>query len=850
MSSSLYTSVGYSTKKMKKVQTEKTPFQYLWDYTPKEVPIDENFSKETIEATKAVIAPFKKKVVYFLAGELKNEQRSNENLLQKDMIVIDYDSIDMMYSVFLGQLRDRLQGVKFILYPSISNYVGQMGLRFRLIIETSRPYNRNENDNLLQNVMDYIGIPADNASKTWGQLMGMPTLNKLSPASLITKQEGEPLNVEKFLFEPKTKKEYVPSVTFTGELNHESAVAMVTAYTQRVGNKLLDRDYFIKYPYMNIKHNFEVGAIDWETVQDCLTILAMDNEDWAINNIEHFKHDTSQVKNGTPFAEFFGWALGTTPEKDFELNQISFKLIQQLKTDLLEIYDTAEETDAATYKECLKVIRTYRPKNHYELFTILEIEGILKRQMLKEVKKGPKNEFIVKRSRIKPRSIANILKVHCQFYRLIVQSEEDSYPFIIYDMETGLYKQSFDFLKRLILKIDYEKLEHECKQVKHFLSTECKMMPKTKDENLIVCKNGVFNRTTRKLEPFSPNYVFLTGINTKYVENAPEPKYKDGWSIETWIKQLSGDDRTKELNFWRCIFHANNPNIEHGKSVFFYSEEGRTGKGTFKDLIVNMVGEQNHASANLKRFDTRWVNAEIYGKTFVSGDENDDVKFLDGENFKTAVSNDYNSIEQKNEKTFTDKLGVFILQLMNERPNFNKFNSAEKRRILLVEFKNQSYTGSQNNPNVKNKYVKDAKLHEYILFRVLNMDNVGFEDTEESKNLIFQMELKRKPVKRYWLDYKDKFVSLRIPISFLYNHGFTSYMRAEGVKDTYIIALNTFIEELKKEIGDEWEYTSQKKPGNYFKHEDFSMFEDIEHYPFVWDETQKGKNQRLIERKE
>ena len=846
MNSSLYNVKGYERGKMHRVQSDKPAFQQLWEYPPLTIDLDENSTKEQIAAAK-------KEALYFLSGVLKNAYRKNENLLFKDGIVLDFDNILIGYAAFKKCIEESLPSVRFVLYPTISNYLPGKGMRFRLIIETDRTYTEEENRNLLQNIIDHIGQPCDTASKTWSQLMGLPVLNKLSPESLITKQEGEPLKVDEWLFEPMNKKSDFEPVTFTGELTHEKAVEMVQGYVDRVGDKLLDRKYYLN-PYMNIRYAYQQGEIDLKTVETCLTILALGDDNWASHNIAHFYRDKGKVENGTPFTSFFGWVIND-PMDDFSGVDLGdsknqFERIKQMKTDLLEIYNTAEETDEATYKEYLKIIRTYNPKSKYELFTILETEGILKRQMLKEVKDSGKDGVTVKRSRIKARAIANILKVHCRFYRLIVQSEQDSYPFIMYDMESGLYKQSFDFLKQLILKIDYEKLEHECKQVRHFLSTECKKIGKTKDENLIVCKNGIFNRGTRKLEPFSPNFVFLTGINTKYVENAPEPIYDDGWSLEKWIRQLSGGDRTKELNFWRCIYHANNPNTEHGKSVFFYSEEGRTGKGTFKDLIVNMVGEQNHASANLKRFDTRWVNAELYGKTFVSGDENDDVKFIDGENFKTAVSNDYSSIEQKGEKTFTDKLDVFILQLMNEKPNFNKFNSAEKRRILLVEFNNGAYTEERNNPNVKNKYVKDEKLHEYILFKVMNMEHVEFEDTEESKNLIYQMELKRKPVKRYWLDYKDRFVSLRIPISFLYNHGFTSYMRAEGVKDTYVMALNTFIDELKKEMGDEWEYTSRKKPGDYFKFEDITLFEDIEPWPFIWGKEDKNRNQRLIERKE
>lgn len=838
----LYTVIGYTSKKMKEIKSDKTPFELICSYKPGTIDIDDMFTKEMIQ-------PYKSQIPYFLAGQLKNSIRNNKNLIEKQLVVLDYDNIKMMYTVFLNTVKEKLSGISFMLYPTISNYTPGNGLRFRLVIDTDRSYTEKENKRLIQNVIDHIGVPCDAASQTYSQLMGLPILNQLSSPGLITIQQETPLKVDDFLFEPIKKRVVETQVFIPGDLTHDQAVKMVQSYTDRVGSKLYDRSYYLN-PYLNVKFAYEQGEIDLNTVEECLTILALDNADWATNNIDHFKRDTAPVTNGTPFANFFGWAIQPRTYDNFIGEKASFENIKRIKKEMLEIYATSEETDRATYQAYVDEIRAYKPENQKELFMILETEGILKRQFIKDVKELNNGELIVKRPRIKPRSIANILKVHCKFYRLIVQSDEDSYPFIVYDMKTGLYKQSFDFLKRLILKIDYEKLEHECKQVKHFLSTECQKVKKTTDGNLIVCKNGVFNRTTRELESFSPKYVFLTGINTNYIKNASEPVYQDGWNVEKWIKQLANGNEIKEKNFWRCIFHANNPNIEHRKSVFFYSEEGRTGKGTFKDLIVNMVGEQNHANANLKRFSTKWVNAEIYGKTFVSGDENDDVKFLDGENFKTAVTNDYSSIEQKGERTFTDRLSVFIIQLMNEKPNFNKFNSAEKNRLLLVEFKNQSYIGKFNNPNVKERYVKDEKLHEYILYKVLNMDQVDFEDTEESNELIFQMELKRKPVKRYWLDYKDKFSSKRVPISFLYDHGFMSYMKAEGVKDSYVMAPNTFIEELKKELGTEWEYTSRKKPGNYFKYEDFSIFEDIEAHEFYWRDDDKKKNQRLIERKE
>ncbi|NRE26117.1 DNA primase, partial [Enterococcus faecalis] len=81
---SIYVSKGFS-KKMKIVEGV-SPFQYLVEYLPEKVTLGEHATKESIE-------PIKRKASYFLAGELIGK-RSNDNLLRKELIAIDYDELE------------------------------------------------------------------------------------------------------------------------------------------------------------------------------------------------------------------------------------------------------------------------------------------------------------------------------------------------------------------------------------------------------------------------------------------------------------------------------------------------------------------------------------------------------------------------------------------------------------------------------------------------------------------------------------------------------------------------------------------------------------------------------------
>jgi len=195
---------------------EKAPFWELWDLPVSYAP---HIAEET---TLEVIDEFKgNEIMYFIAGELKNNTRNNASLIEKELVTFDYDDLgNTLYTAFIDKIKEALKGKRFILYPTIKNNLPKYGMRYRLIMDTDRAYDEKENEYLVQNLIDYIGLPCDPKSKTYSQAMGLPCLNACTSEKLIVKQDGEPLQVDKWLYKPKrseNKIEFTTNYSHTGK---------------------------------------------------------------------------------------------------------------------------------------------------------------------------------------------------------------------------------------------------------------------------------------------------------------------------------------------------------------------------------------------------------------------------------------------------------------------------------------------------------------------------------------------------------------------------------------------------------------------------------------------------------
>lgn len=157
---SIYTCKGFETNRLIKVESETDDFTTI--VNSKVITFDDVSSIDSIKRHESY---------YFIAGELSEPTRNNDNVLNKTLVTLDYDDLDMTEEEFKAHLMSKISVLKFLSYPSISN--GLKGTRYRVIIPTDRPYTKEESSTVIQFITEIIGLPYDAASETWAQLMSL-----------------------------------------------------------------------------------------------------------------------------------------------------------------------------------------------------------------------------------------------------------------------------------------------------------------------------------------------------------------------------------------------------------------------------------------------------------------------------------------------------------------------------------------------------------------------------------------------------------------------------------------------------------------------------------------------------
>ena len=143
-----------------------TPFEYIAQFKPMKPP--ENMS---IEDFKKSHAP------YCISGKVKAEKngsykRSNENLLYRDLIFIDYDDIPISAETFKDTVHSVLSDYSYILYPTIKHTAKKP--RYRLVVKPDKNLTELDYKATVNHIADLIGLPYDQTSETWSQLQGLP----------------------------------------------------------------------------------------------------------------------------------------------------------------------------------------------------------------------------------------------------------------------------------------------------------------------------------------------------------------------------------------------------------------------------------------------------------------------------------------------------------------------------------------------------------------------------------------------------------------------------------------------------------------------------------------------------
>lgn len=401
-----------------------------------------------------------------------------------------------------------------------------------------------------------------------------------------------------------------------------------------------------------------------------------------------------------------------------------------------------------------------KPVNMNQLFSILKEQGQSWRDEHVKVLKNGEERI----QHVPPRTIADILKRYVIF-AVIGKKEKDfeKANLAYYDLDAGIYKYNVTNIQKLIIAVERSTSIKQRRETMEYLRLEAQRKRPSDDSNLIIVGNGVFNKKTKKLEPYNPRYIFTSKISTNYNPQAQEPDFK-GWSLSEWFKDIAENDKDKETLLWQSLACSINPNLTPDVAIFLVDNgQGRTGKSTFERLLENLVGIDNHAPLKLKEFEEDFKLANAQGVKLIIGDDNNPNDYnKTSENFKRVATGETVLINPKGQPPFSTQFNCFIVQSMNGLPRFKDDSDALLRRIKIIKF-NHQYNDKTANKDIKEKYIKDKRLLEWILSKVIIMDFDFMTDTEESRQEIKELKIANDPVAYYVNEYVDDIKSARVP---------------------------------------------------------------------------------------
>lgn len=347
----------------------------------------------------------------------------------------------------------------------------------------------------------------------------------------------------------------------------------------------------------------------------------------------------------------------------------------------------------------------------------------------------------------------------------------------IYDFDEtsptyGLYVPAQDLMMDIIFAAAEDE---DVKFHRRIYETMIQTIPnvnETSDANRIFVKNGIFNKETKQLEPFTQNEYRLAKIQTNYNSNASSPTITmpDGlsWSFDMWLDELVDHDPDRLTQMWQIITAALNPGRVYNKCVIFYSRQGNNGKGTLGQVLKNIIGDGLYSSVNIKNFGVRFRTQQLLGKIVNIADENPVGAYIDGtDEFKAAITGDDIQIEAKGKDAYPMQVRMLNIQMLNGTLLTRDKSNSIYRRLLIVPF-THTFTGCER-PYIKHDYMDRTDVKEYILKRALESPIVTeFITTKENDEALYKTKLENNTVIEFLDEFLPQFKWDALPPKFLY----------------------------------------------------------------------------------
>ena len=361
-----------------------------------------------------------------------------------------------------------------------------------------------------------------------------------------------------------------------------------------------------------------------------------------------------------------------------------------------------------------------QPETMNELYILLQQLGkAWREENAYIVNEGQKNERTVT-PQPNVSTVAKVLEKHCHFTFIGEGAISDISKLYIYHLDLGYYVSSDDVFRKLLLKYDNRLTSNKFfTELIAYIRTETKIQPPLSDYRYIPVANGVYNIQTKELEEFNPKFIITSKVKTAYNPYAKKPILGGWFDFDKWLATLTCGDEELVTLLWQVMNEAINPNRTRKKMVLLVGD-GNNGKGTFQALLENLIGRENISNLKPEQFGKEFYLGALEGKVCNIGDDISN-KYLDEvSDLMSVVSGDPVQVNKKGKQPVEARFKLLCVFSGNDLPNARNKTNGWYRRLCIIPF-NADFNGETERPEIKDEFIKDKSLLEWVLFHILNM---------------------------------------------------------------------------------------------------------------------------------
>lgn len=678
--------IGTPNQKQMKKESKNDFAIFLKGYKPQQaiVPEDKNARREWKQ----------QHMVCAISGEVTNAERSNSNMVNRNVLALDLDDVMVENRKELIHRLTSAFDYYSLLYPSVS--CSKDSLRYRLIVPLAKgeaildeTIYRDSVDFLLQKLID-IGIlkTIDKSNLTWSQIFGLPIITQMTPEEDKNKLLYEFKDKPKLTFRDciamseknqrlnnKPKKQATTDLARKYLENNRDLNSVMQSFAIRNREWLQNYNNYLACQF-EIRYAEVKGEITHEQALDFVSVLAFD-EEMAELNRQKYEKDKAVKKNGVGMAYFVS-------------KEQAKPIISWVK------YDAQNKRYSVDNSLLLKSVKEkihYMRGNFFEGESVVYYKGSWEFQGAEPILEKTVSQMLSKAGMWSSRNLHDaLIFIRTNSYQKFKTSPFDtSNPYLV----------SFN---------------------------NCLLNVKTLNEQ---------EKNTDELIPVSHDINF----HNEWFENRRlKEEFMPRKTLE-WLKTLIDDDEAVKY-LLTLIGYCFVRTYSDSAVVTVIYGTGNNGKSTLLRYISDLIGYQNLSSATLQQLgdnNLRFVSAKLYHKEANIFADTGDSTIKNFDKIKSLSGGDSILAEYKGQDMFEFVNYAKLIFSTNNLPKLKDFSPAIRRRLRVIKidtsFDNKTRIDFEKKFPLKEIYKEKEKMVALCIQYVYNFLNGNKELLEGSQKM-------------------------------------------------------------------------------------------------------------------